>query len=1008
LGFGIFWNLGFGAWNFPWKGLEGTMTSDLELIKQLEKEIGIKLEERKLEEIDEYNKHGYASGENGEVVGLNLDEIELKPVPVSVSKLRHLKKLSLYDTKLTDISFLQGLSNLTHLNLIDNQITDISFLQGLSKLTELSLSSNKITDYSFLQGLSKLTLLDLSSNQITDISFLQGLSKLTQLNLSYNQITDISFLQGLSNLTELDLRSNQITDISFLQGLSNLTLLDLSSNKITDISFLQGLSNLTRLDLINNQIKELPEALVELGLEIDVDELFTWGQKIYLYKNPLEKPPLEIIRNGIPAIKAYFQSLKKETNLPLNEVKVLLVGDGAAGKTSLVKQMRGQDFNKNESQTHGINIDSWEVNQDETKIKVRLWDFGGQEIMHATHQFFLSKRSLYILVLDGRKDEKTEYWLNHVNSFGGGSPVMVVLNKIDQHPGFEVNRRFLQDKYPNIKGFYRVSCATGEGITDFKNALARELAVVELMRTTWAQNWFKVKSRLEQMTENFISYQQYREICTAENIHDESAQETLADFLNDLGVILRFKDFQLEDTHVLEPRWITNAVYKIINSHILSASHGVLEIRCLKETLKPTPGEDKGFHYPADKYPYILQLMKKFELCYAIDENRMLVPDLLSAEEPALAFEKTNALAFRFHYNFLPRSIMPRFIVKRHQDIKNELRWRTGVVLEEKRLDAAALVKVDEREKKIFIYVTGSPPRDYFAVLRKTFYDIHDSFEKLEVEEWISLPDHDKIAVEYQELLGFELAGREEIFIGKLGKAYRVQQLLSGIEKPGDRQPLRMHGEITGKYLFNRESEESFQRYPPPRTISDIPPVKEIYISYAWGGESEEIANRLDEAFKEKGITIIRDKRDLGFKGRIKEFMEQIGRGKCVVLVISNKYLESRNCMFELMQIAKSGDFYGRIFPVVLDDVKIYDPEERIEYVKYWEKKKKALDDKMKSVSSEYLDGFREDIDLYADIRQYLPRLTDILRDMNTLTVEIHSQTGFEELVRAAAAKIEE
>ncbi len=87
------------------------------------------------------------------------------------------------------------------------------------------------------------------------------------------------------------------------------------------------------------------------------------------------------------------------------------MGDGTAGKTSLVKQMRGRNFDKSESQTHGINIDSWEVYQDDTKIKVRLWDFGGQEIMHATHQFFLSKRSLYILVLDGRKDEKTEYGL---------------------------------------------------------------------------------------------------------------------------------------------------------------------------------------------------------------------------------------------------------------------------------------------------------------------------------------------------------------------------------------------------------------------------------------------------------------------------------------------------------------------------------------------------------------------------------------------------------------------
>jgi internalin A len=984
------------------------MTLELESVKQLEKEIGIVLEERKFENIEKYRNQGFAIGENGEVVGLNLDEIKLKPVPVSLSKFPYLKKLSLYSTKLADISFLQGLRNLTYLNLWNNQITDISVIQSLSNLTQLDLGSNQIKDHAFLQRLRNLTYLNLWNNQISDIFFLKWLSNLTQLNLSFNKITDISFLQWLSNLTQLNLSFNKITDISFLKGLSKMTELSLSSNQITDISFLQGLSNLTILDLRNNQIKELPEALVELGLEIDVDDKTGWDEKIYLYNNPLEKPPLEIIKKGIPAIKAYFQSLKQEKTLPLNEVKVLLVGEGAAGKTSLVKQMRGQDFNKNESQTHGINIDSWELNQDDTKIKVRLWDFGGQEIMHATHQFFLSKRSLYILVLNGRKDEKTEYWLNHVNSFGGASPVMVVLNKIDEHPGFEINRRFLQDKYPNIKGFYRVSCATGEGITDFKKALSRELAAVELMRSTWPQNWFKVKSRLEQMTENFISYEQYREICTAENIHEESAQETLVDYLNDLGVILWFKDFQLEDTHVLEPRWITNAVYKIINSPILSAGHGVLETRLLKEILKIIPGEDKGFNYPADKYPYIFQLMKKFELCYAIDENRMLVPDLLSAEEPALEFKRVNALAFRFHYNFLPRSIMPRFIVKRHQDIKNELRWRTGVVLEDKRLDAAALVKVDEREKKIFILVTGSQQRDYFAVLRKTFYDIHDSFEKLEVEEWIPLPDHDKIDVEYKELLGYELAGREEIFIGKLGKAYRVQQLLSGIEKPGDRQSLRMNGEITGKYRFFEEGEESLKKHAESMNRRDIQPEKEIYISYSWGGESEKIANRLDEAFKEKGITIMRDKRDLGFKGRIKEFMERIGRGKCIVAVISNKYLKSRNCMFELMQIAKSGDFYGRIFPVVLDDAKIYDPEERIEYVKYWEKKKKALDDKMKSVSSEYLDGFREDIDLYADIRQYLPRLTDILRDMNTLTVEIHSETGFEELVRIAAAKLEE
>ena len=108
---------------------------------------------------------------------------------------------------------------------------------------------------------------------------------------------------------------------------------------------------------------------------------------------------------------------------------------------------------------------------------------------------------------------------------------------------------------------------------------------------------------------------------------------------------------------------------------------------------------------------------------------------------------------------------------------------------------------------------------------------------------------------------------------------------------------------------------------------------QEIFISYAWGGESEDLVNQLDEAFQAKGITIIRDKRDLGFKGRIKAFMERIGRGKAIIVVISEKYLKSQNCMFELVQIADNGQFYERIFPIVMSDANIYDPIQCIEYV---------------------------------------------------------------------------
>jgi len=108
------------------------------------------------------------------------------------------------------------------------------------------------------------------------------------------------------------------------------------------------------------------------------------------------------------------------------------------------------------------------------------------------------------------------------------------------------------------------------------------------------------------------------------------------------------------------------------------------------------------------------------------------------------------------------------------------------------------------------------------------------------------------------------------------------------------------------------------------------------YISYAWGSESENIASAMELEFENRGLPIIRDKKHLGYKGRIKDFMRQIGRAQYIILVISNKCLHSVICMFELVQIFKNKHFYDRIFPVVLDEVHIVDPSERIKLMKYW------------------------------------------------------------------------
>src|SRR6185436_9694444 len=137
-----------------------------------------------------------------------------------------------------------------------------------------------------------------------------------------------------------------------------------------------------------------------------------------------------------------------------------------------------------------------------------------------------------------------------------------------------------------------------------------------------------------------------------------------------------------------------------------------------------------------------------------------------------------------------------------------------------------------------------------------------------------------------------------------------------------------------------------------------------IFISYAWGGEREEIVNQIDIALQERGVKIIRDKRDLGYKGSISEFMERIGRGNCVIVVISDKYLRSPNCMFELVEIAEGKGFHDRIFPIVLINAEIYDPVRRLEYIKHWEMKRGELAQAMKDVDPANLQGIREDMDL--------------------------------------------
>jgi HEAT repeat protein len=183
---------------------------------------------------------------------------------------------------------------------------------------------------------------------------------------------------------------------------------------------------------------------------------------------------------------------------------------------------------------------------------------------------------------------------------------------------------------------------------------------------------------------------------------------------------------------------------------------------------------------------------------------------------------------------------------------------------------------------------------------------------------------------------------------------------------------------------------------------------QQVYISYNWQEDSNEMANQLVQAFAAKRIEIIRDKTHTIYKDSIKNFMRQIGQGKCVVAVISDRYLKSENCMFELVEIARNGDFYQRIFPIILPDARIHKDFERIDYLKYWEDEKAKLQAKYKQIDLAKTNSILATLNLYDEIRGNIDNLTNILKDMNTLNIDLHRQSEFAAMIETVETKLAE
>ena len=566
---------------------------------------------------------------------LNLRHNELTKLPREIRDLTSLTELDLGHNDLTALPPEIGeLTALRTLDLRHNRLTTLpSEIRHLTALTSLRLSFNQLTTLPPEIGhLTALTTLDLMGNQLTTLPPEIGyLTALTSLLLGRNQLTTLApEISPLTALKKLLVTNNQLTTLPpEIRHLTALTSLRLSFNQLTTLPPEIGhLNALTTLALTGNQLTTLPP---EIGQLTTLRELLLHDNPELEIPDPVLGPTLrEIRRRTKPAARPqdilnfYFaqrNAAKTGTLRAVNEIKVMLVGRGGAGKTSLRRFFMGEPHDEHEKETPGISLDTFALHCKERDITVRLWDFAGQEITHALHQFFLTEGCIYLLVLDPRSNtemQDAEYWLSLLKRYARSAPVVVALNRQDaRQGGYDVDRRVLQERFPVIQSFTPTNCENRQGCEELRQRLSE---AVESLKATEPPH-LKVPETWRQIMEDcageagrqHLTLDEFREICANRGEHNPAQQESLARLLHKLGAVLHFVDEpRLRDTAVLNPHWVTDGVYRLLRSKDRPNSDGTLT---LAEAIEALPGEKE------DEARFLLRLMERFEMCFPLDEE---------------------------------------------------------------------------------------------------------------------------------------------------------------------------------------------------------------------------------------------------------------------------------------------------------------------------------------------------------------------------------------------------
>lgn len=654
--------------------------------------------------------------------------------------------LQLEFTDLKDLSLVNDLTDLQMLSFGHTDVHDLSPLKDMINLRDLRAFNTQIRDLSPLKNLSNLQMLQLYITPVHDLSPLKNLNNLQELWINDTQVTDLSPLRNLRNLRGMDFRRLKIHDLSPLENLINIDYLSLDDTPISDLSPLRNLRNVTRwIELNNTQVSDLSPLrnLIEKGIQVTL-KYFVHG--IQVRECPLNNPPLEIVNQGNVAILRYWKEKERGGSKKINEARLLIVGQGGAGKTTFKEKLKNinAEMPKPDDTTRGIDIEPiLTKNTEGGNFIVNVWDFGGQTIQHHAHQFFMSASVVYVVLSNTREQNANfHYWLNIIELLGGESPFFIIQNEKDGHTEALKDSVKIQERFPDtFQGVEQVNlkeAATDRRFSALKDKLWDKATQLPHTETEVLNSFYNIRQKLEALAaagHATIPFKEFRQLCSDEGIEDKELMNDYARLMTELGIALHFADdVFLKNQVFLNPKWLIDALFQLLYHPSVERQHG--HFTTADADAIWSEGDYEGMH------GILIQVMEKFRLCFRTSGAHYIVPQRLPVRTEAFVAAADATTHLIYQYKFLPSGFLTQLTCELHARIEGDKVWSDAVQLVTPDGQGRVFIRETNDQHKIELFGWGSLKADLLNRAVEVMDEIHSQskFKNLVVTKLVPCP----------------------------------------------------------------------------------------------------------------------------------------------------------------------------------------------------------------------------------------------------------------------------